>query len=297
MTHSTDKNTKVSIIIPVFNDPKGIDSALISLAKQQWPMDKLEVLVIDNGSTPPLNISQHYPFELKIIRCLQPGSYAARNSGIKVAQHNILAFTDADCTPSPFWISSGVRYLLDTEKKIIIGGNVIVTPPTPRTAAGIYQYIVGFQQRENILLDNFTVTANLICKKNALTEIGLFNSSLLSGGDKEWCWRALNSGYDIRYSPETIVTTPPRTSFASAALQTRRVAAGREQMKKHKLSGPSPHKKSFQRTPLQSALWIYGHPELTLQEKLSVLLVAAMLKILSKIEKFKISLGGKAERR
>ena len=41
---------KVSIIIPVYNDPDGLDDTLSSLVIQDYPNDELEIIVVDNGS-------------------------------------------------------------------------------------------------------------------------------------------------------------------------------------------------------------------------------------------------------
>ena len=56
---STDWRT-VSVIIPVFNDLAGLLRCLDGLERQTYPASKIQVVVVDNGSTPPISINGSY---------------------------------------------------------------------------------------------------------------------------------------------------------------------------------------------------------------------------------------------
>lgn len=101
----------VSIIIPVFNDEAGLSACLRGIANQNYPMNLIQVVIADNASSPPIQIVNKHPFEIRLTQCIKPGSYAARNVGAKAATSNILAFTDADCVPDPEWLKQGIRRL------------------------------------------------------------------------------------------------------------------------------------------------------------------------------------------
>ena len=45
------KEPLISIIVPVYNQPQGINDTLESLLKLDYPQDRIEIIVVDNGST------------------------------------------------------------------------------------------------------------------------------------------------------------------------------------------------------------------------------------------------------
>ena len=94
----------ISIIVPVYNGENIIGACLKSLLAQDYPKDKYEVIAVDNNSKDKTadiikEYSVHYLFESKV-----QGSYAARNTGVRHAKGEILAFTDADCVADKGWL-------------------------------------------------------------------------------------------------------------------------------------------------------------------------------------------------
>ncbi|MDR1107403.1 MAG: glycosyltransferase, partial [Spirochaetaceae bacterium] len=89
----------VSVIIPVYNNIKEIELTLNSLYNQTFPLDKVEVIIADDGSRedikgcldkhPRLNIKYFYQED----RGFRPG--AARNMGIRNADGDLCLFIDA----------------------------------------------------------------------------------------------------------------------------------------------------------------------------------------------------------
>ena len=86
----------VSVVIPALDRSTLLHRALASVSKQSVP--PLEILVIDDGSHPPLNPSHYsqYP-NLKFFRNeATEGVASSRNKGIKQAQGNWIALLDSD---------------------------------------------------------------------------------------------------------------------------------------------------------------------------------------------------------
>ena len=288
----------LSVIIPVYNDQTGIDDCLTALANQTYQQNRYEVIVVDNASNPPINISSKFSNFARLVVCNKPGSYAARNAGIAVAKGKILAFTDADCIPNQNWLSKGSTILESEGGAKIIGGSVNFKLSKKPTSVELYQYLVGFMQQENIEIRGFTVTANLLATRSQFEVIGLFNENLLSGGDLEWSLRAIKAGYSIKYSPDVIVYTTPRISLNSAIRQTRRVAGGRFYLKKYygKMLNNFSTTKRY-RSLWSSIKWILTHPELDSWNKFKVFVVATILKLSHTVETIRLHLFGKPERR
>ena len=114
------KNPLISVIIPVKNNPVGITLLLESLKKQTLSKNQFEIIVVDNGSTDHTRevIEQ---FSVKLFTKKTPGSYSARNLGIKKAKGRYVVFTDSDCITSPKWLESGVKVLSLRDTSIVAG--------------------------------------------------------------------------------------------------------------------------------------------------------------------------------
>jgi glycosyltransferase involved in cell wall biosynthesis len=93
---------KVSVIIPVRDGAPYVASAIESVVEQTKP--PAELLVIDDGSRDRTAdiVSQFSGRGVHLIQQLPEGAAAARNRGVKLARHELLAFLDADdlWTPS-----------------------------------------------------------------------------------------------------------------------------------------------------------------------------------------------------
>ncbi|XSG86307.1 MAG: glycosyltransferase [Methylohalobius sp. ZOD2] len=288
---------RVTVIVPVFNDRAGLLGCLDGLRRQTYPLSRMQAIVVDNGSTPAIRIDDSYPFQLEVLRCETPGSYAARNAGIAVACGSIFAFTDADCIPDENWLSAGVAALQREGRRKIIGGEVTMTLSQSPTATERYQYLTGFMQRENIERRGFTATANMFCSRDMMDRVGEFNKVLLSGGDREWAWRARKEGIDLAYAQNAIVYTSPRTTLKGAIRQARRVAAGRKNLRELNLTYMGVGLLKPHRSNLESLRWILTRHELNLGQRFKVLGVALAIRTATLMESMRLKLGGVAERR
>lgn len=287
----------VSVIVPVFNDQRGIDRCVEALTVQSYPKDRYEVVVVDNNSVIPIRLEDEAGSHTRLTWCGTPGSYAARNQGIDDSRGEILAFTDADCIPLREWIENGVAALSEGGRDCFIGGNIQFSAPESGSAAELYQYVCGFPQRANVVERKFAATANLFSYRAHFDRVGLFDTQLLSGGDLEWCLRAAAQDIELLFSEQAVVVTSPRTNLSAAIRQARRVAGGRVLLRRMSqevipADRTDPHKK-----PLSAAGWILKQEQLSLFDRLRVLFVASLIKVAHMLEVLRLKLGGKPERR
>ena len=93
-----DGNPKISVIIPIFNAEKFIETCLKSVLKQT--LSDIEVILINDGSTDSSvdKIKEICKTDKRITLLSQPnsGSGIARNFGLKFAKGEFIAFMDAD---------------------------------------------------------------------------------------------------------------------------------------------------------------------------------------------------------
>jgi glycosyltransferase involved in cell wall biosynthesis len=96
----------ISVVVPFHNSAEFIEACTRALLSQRYPRDAFEIIMIDNNSTDgSAAIVRRYP-EIKLFTETKPGSYAARNRGVREARGAIIAFTDSDCAPGPDWLQT-----------------------------------------------------------------------------------------------------------------------------------------------------------------------------------------------
>ncbi len=286
-----------SVVIPVYNDFAGVERCLKALLAQTYPPDAFEVIIVDNGSSPPLQIEHDGPFSVRVIRCDTPGSYAARNAGASIAEGGILAFLDADCWPNSDWLANGVAALTIRDDKVIIGGEVTLVMPDRRSATALYQYATGFGQESNVRDRGFAATANLFCTRRQFDVAGPFDERLLSGGDAQWCWRAAEKQLPTVFEPHVVVYTTPRASLGAAIRQARRVTAGRRALRRPDIAPCTRAGATRRRTPWQAAAWVWQTDRIAGWDRVRVFGVAMLIRLATMLETARLTLGRAAERR
>lgn len=285
----------LSVIIPVFNDQQGLERCLRAIDEQMGvDAKKLEVIVVDNGSDPQMYVPKLSQVEVHLVTCLKPGSYAARNEGVRKAIGDTLVFIDADCTPSGSWLSEGIK-LLNAHGDAIVAGDVVFIPSERPTGVEVYQLIVGFCQESNVKNKKFAATANLFVTKSVFQTVGEFDESLLSGGDLEWSRRAQSVGFLLRFNKLAKVYTEPRKSLKAALIQARRVAGGQFALRQKKVGYEVdvPPKLSL----VGRISKIMFACDFSVASRFRALFAATCIMLFQKYEVVKIKLGGDFERR
>ena len=101
----------VSVIVPCFEAPEALALTLAGLEGQRWPRDLFEVVVVDDGSDPPL-APPATPLEVRLVRQERCGFALARarNTGVRAAAHDILVFLDGDVIPEAGLLAAHARW-------------------------------------------------------------------------------------------------------------------------------------------------------------------------------------------
>ncbi|WP_159299503.1 glycosyltransferase family 2 protein [Spiribacter sp. SSL99] len=211
-----------SVIIPTYRDEQRLQKC-ISALKGQEEFTNFEVIVVNNDSS---DLKIAIPdSRFRVVAEKKPGSYAARNAGIKAAKGKVFCFTDSDCIPSVDWLHQGIS-TLELEGVDRISGRVqIFTQNYPLTPTECHEKIFAFDQMQG-LRHGPQVTANLFARREVFEDAGLFNEELLSGGDTEWNMRAASKGFSILYAPQAMVWHPARISWAELSGQHFRIIGG-----------------------------------------------------------------------
>jgi glycosyltransferase involved in cell wall biosynthesis len=218
----------VSVIVPVWNDLTGIEQCLAALQLQSYPNSKLQLIVVDNGSTDGSYERAQSFAGVTVLRELKPGSYAARNAGLRQAQGTYVAFLDSDCVPDRRWIEQAVTLAMRHSNLGVLAGrvNVAHSDRSSPSAAALYERMFSFNQKANAE-GGTCITANWLSPKAVLDSFGGFDAALKSGGDSKLSREISQAGYPVLYSDVMIVHHPARATISGLISKRRRVVGGK----------------------------------------------------------------------
>ncbi len=221
------RHPRVCVIIPVFNAADQLQDCLAALNRQCYPRGLLEIIVVDNGSTDGCRAVVDSFAGVRYCVQNQTGSYAARNLGIEATDSDILAFTDADCVPSPDWLTRAVEELLSTPQVFVLAGTVDLTPLQAGRISFVERHQLAYSLNQHRCVSlGYGTTANLIVRREAFTVAGTFCPDLLSMGDYEWGRRASAAGFRPRLASNVQVRHAMRQQFRQLVRRNRRLAGG-----------------------------------------------------------------------
>jgi GT2 family glycosyltransferase len=129
-----------------------------------------------------------------------------------------------------------VRRLCEAPGCGLVGGRVELSFADDRhpTAVELFESLWGFPQEFYVLRHRWTVTANLLARREAFDKAGPFDCRLKSDGDREWCGRAAAAGYQIAYAERAVVSHPARRTLEEISRKTRRISGGRVDGLRHR---------------------------------------------------------------
>ncbi len=119
------KLPRVSVVVPVRNEAEGIVSLLEDLARQDYPDEQYEVIIVDDRSTDrTAEISGEFirdlpHFHLKYSPA--SGKKAALHAGIRASEGNLILTTDGDCRMGERWIVEMVREFSAPGARLVFG--------------------------------------------------------------------------------------------------------------------------------------------------------------------------------
>ncbi|MFI6319932.1 glycosyltransferase [Nonomuraea sp. NPDC050556] len=119
----------VSVIVPAHGGPH-LDLTLAALAAQTYPAHLMEVLVVDDGSEPPIELPEIRPVDTRVVRVETGwGISNAVNTGAKAADGQVIQRLDADMVTCREHIEALARWHHVTDYVVAIGMKTFVEAP------------------------------------------------------------------------------------------------------------------------------------------------------------------------
>jgi cellulose synthase/poly-beta-1,6-N-acetylglucosamine synthase-like glycosyltransferase len=209
----------VTVVVPVRNRELTIQPLLESLQKLDYDRNKVEVIVVDGNSTDKTQeIVKKYPVKLVVKK--REGLNLARNTGIKCAKGEIVAFTDSDCIVPPNWITKIVENFKDPQVSCVGGSAKALDSDFISQYAdnSIVRLMPFFTKREELEkvkpFFRHPAGCNMAFRRKVAEEVGYFDENIHYGFDEvEFADRICRAGYKMVLDPDVLVWHKHRSTF------------------------------------------------------------------------------------
>jgi len=213
----------VSIIIPMRNERMHIERCLASVFGQDYPSERLEVLVVDGDSDDGCSqlvldfAASHSAIPIRLLPNPKRIIPAGLNAGVRAARGDIVVRVDAHTTLAPDYVSACVRYLRQGKADNV--GGMMLPRGTTFVGQGVALAMTSpfgmgdakfhYSEREQYV---DTVYLGAYWRKT-LDSVGLYDETLHVNEDYELNYRLRKAGGRILLSPAIKSIYTPRSSL------------------------------------------------------------------------------------
>jgi len=205
---------KVSILIPAYNEGKGIEDSILSMLEQEY--DNFEVIVINDGSKDDtLEIARrhegwHGNVLIKVISQKNSGKSNALNYGTSVATGDVILCVDGDSKLHPLTLKLGMRHFTDPKLGSVAGNVKVINRRNLMTNLQALEYIEGLNlvRRAQALMQAVNIVPGPcgFFRRSVILEVGGWDDDTYAE-DCDLTLKVLTKGYKIDYEPGAISYT------------------------------------------------------------------------------------------
>lgn len=217
-------NTLISVVICTHNRSNYLAKAIQSLLEQTLPVDRFEIIVVDNCSTDTTKeVVEQFAKQANIRYLYEPtlGLSYARNTGWRSANSPYVAYLDDDGIACPVWLEKIVEvFETVTPRPGCVGGKAkpiweASRPSWLSNELVTCLTVIDWSDTPHVIPDlsqQWLVGANIAFPKQVLEQVGGFiagldraGKNLLSGGDVFLEKQIMQAGYSCFYHPEVTI--------------------------------------------------------------------------------------------
>lgn len=228
----------VSVVIPVYNEEKNIERCIKSILSSEYPKDRIEVIVVDDGSTDnTVDIVKDFD-DVKLIQQRHLGKASALNVGIKKASNELVLTIDADTILRKDAIKNIVGFFSNERLGAVTGMVKVRNKNGILSAFQSVEYIYNSLLREafsSIFGSTNGICGALTCyRKSVIEKVGGFRKNT-SAEDFDISLYIRKFGYEIIATNKAIgYTTTPNDIISLFKQRLRWWRGGLQGFVKHK---------------------------------------------------------------
>ena len=229
----TDALPRASVVVPVFDAVGEIGRLVESLLAQDYPRDRFEIVVVDNGSTDG-TAAAVAGFPVKLLKETDvQSSYAARNRALAEVTGEWVAFTDADCFAPPGWLRALLGSPLPDDVGAVAGEiEALELETAVQRLTERFAIMKHAETMHHKAVACFS-TANVAVRRDVLIELGGFRDDTQFFGDMDLSWRMqLELKRRLLFRPDAVVLHRHRRTWRQLLRHGRQHGRGVAFMKK-----------------------------------------------------------------
>lgn len=289
-----------SVVVPFYGSLDQLRACLDALQAQTYPRDRFEIILVNNGWPGDLSALQTDFPDVQWLWEPTPGSFRARNTGVRAARGAVIALTDSDCLPVPTWLEAGVRNLQSGAPRLL-AGRVNYQETGRLNLYAMFEQEFFMLHRQKFLVEalNVAATANLFAWRAVFEEVGYFDPVLLQWGDGEWTQRMVRQGETLGYCDDALILHPRRSTFREIFVKVRRFG---DRITLARMHGATPWQllgEVYQGSILDVREYVrFFRAKRTSQDRVVLLVAFAMLmSLVGTFEKIRVLCGGRPYRK
>ncbi len=209
---------KVAIIVPCWNEESTIDGTVQSLLALDYPKDKLQIVLVNDGSTDNTKtVMDSYTGnpQITIVHKENGGKHTAINKGIEIAQDaEFVGCLDADSFVAPDALREMISCFEDPKVAAATPAMSVFQPKNFLEQMQNTEYIVGIAARHALsAVNGIYVTPGPFSfyRRSIIEELGGFRHAH-QAEDMEMALRIQRAGYEIENAPRSrVYTKVPRS--------------------------------------------------------------------------------------
>ncbi|MDR0413455.1 MAG: glycosyltransferase family 2 protein [Dysgonamonadaceae bacterium] len=211
----------ISVVICTYNRAESLAATLESVARQTFPPEKFEIILVDNNSADSTETvcrrfgQQHRRLAVRYFKEHRQGISYGRNRGVEEACGEWIAFLDDDETVGTDYLQQLDAFYRDCPDAALTGGPVVPvyeTPPPEWLSRFTLRLVTGYYNKgeriRTVGAKDYPGTGHATFRRELFLRYGAFNTglgrqgtSLLGGEDKDFFLRLMRNGVRCYYLP------------------------------------------------------------------------------------------------
>ncbi len=196
----------IAVVVPAYNAAATLPDTLAALARQTYDAGRVNVVVVDDGSTDD-TAAVAARFGATVVRQKNQGPAAARNAGVAASAGDLVVFTDADCVPVPDFLAALTAPFCADPDVAGAQGAYITTQRslTARFAQLEFEDRYAYAARFPCL--DLVATYAAAFRRAAFTQSGGFDTAFTKADneDTELSYRLCRLGHRLVFAPDARV--------------------------------------------------------------------------------------------
>ncbi len=229
MNRSDDEQIKFSVVITNWNGKEKLgelfDKCLESVVNTKYK--NFEVIFIDNASTDESYEYAKSRFDFKFLRNIENLGGVGKNNCIGVCEGEVIAFLDNDTIVDARWLDEPAKLFENLNISLVQSNLRLLNNPEISDSIGHCMSMIGLPVENNFFMDEPEEPVPIFGGKGAALFVRRELFERLGGFDEDYffyfeesdlCWRARLLGYEVYFSPHSIILHKGGGSFRNGKL-------------------------------------------------------------------------------